>query len=82
MAKQQQVDLRDAKRRLSCLVEVAAGKHDVVLTKAGKPVALLTRLRRDTARRTPGALKGKIRIADDFDAPLPAHVTASFEGAG
>jgi len=83
MDKVRQVNIHDAKTHLSRLVEeVAAGDHDVVLAKAGKPVAVLTRLPRKTSRRVPGALKGKILIGDDFDAPLPVDVLASFEGNG
>ena len=81
MPKIDQVNIHDAKTHLSRLVDqVAAGAGDVVIAKAGKPVALLTRLRPDRPARVPGALKGRIRIADDFDAPLPPAVLDAFEG--
>jgi hypothetical protein len=35
---------------------------------------------RESARRRPGKAKGKIRIAADFDAPLPPHLLAAFSG--
>ena len=81
MPKHTQVNIHDAKTHLSRLVDqVAAGAGDVVIAKAGKPVALLTRLPVDKPFRTPGFLKGRIRIADDFDAPLPADLLEAFEG--
>ena len=81
MPKHIQVNIHDAKTHLSRLVDqVAAGAGDVVIAKAGKPVALLTRLPVDKPFRTPGFLKDRIRIADDFDAPLPADLLEAFEG--
>lgn len=59
--------MHEAKTNLSRLVdEVAAGK-DVVITRAGRPVARLVPLDSATEPRRPGALRGAIRIADDFD---------------
>lgn len=75
-----QFNLYDAKTRLSELVEVAAKGKTIVIAKAGRPVAKLSPL--DAPRRTLhlGLMKGKIRIAGDFDAPLPEDTLASFEG--
>jgi len=52
----------------------------VIITRAGKPVARLTRLAEPKRKIRFGLLKGKIKIAKDFDAPLPEEVLAEFEG--
>lgn len=75
------VNIREAKATLATLVEDVARGEDVVIAIAGKPVARLVPMVPVTAIRTPGALKGKIRIADDFDAPLPADVQAGFDAS-
>jgi prevent-host-death family protein len=74
-----QLNLYDAKARLSALVEEAAAGAEIIIAKGGKPKAKLVPLRR-AGRRQPGSAKGKIRIADDFDAPLPAAVLDTFTG--
>lgn len=75
-----QVNIHEAKTHLSRLVEDAARGDEIVIAKAGKPVARLVAA--DSARlpRRPGALKGEIHIGDDFDAPLPEEILALFEG--
>jgi len=59
--------------------EVARG-DEIIITKAGKPVALLVGIAAIPAPRRPRLLKGKIWIGDDSDAPLPEDVVATFEG--
>ena len=69
-----QVNLHEAKTHLSRLVEAAAKGEEIVIAKAGKPMARLVPLRPSVRKeRMPGALKGRIRIADDFDAPMTAE---------
>lgn len=69
-----QINLHDAKTHLSRLVEAAAKGEEIVIAKAGKPMARLVPLRPSTLKtRKPGALKGKIWVADDFDAPMTAE---------
>ena len=74
------INIYAAKTQLSKLVEQAAAGKDVVIARGGKPVARLTRL--DTPKRKLkfGVLKGKVKIAAAFDAPLPDEVLAQFEG--
>ena len=64
------VNMHDAKSSLSRLVNRAAAGEDILIARDGKPVAMLTRIPVRRARLPVGVLKGKIRIADDFDAPL------------
>jgi prevent-host-death family protein len=71
------VNLHAAKTHLSRLVDDAATGQDVVIAKAGKPMVRLVPVR--PAKRTGfGDLKGRIAIAEDFDAPLPDDVLRAF----
>ncbi len=74
------VNIYDAKTRLSQLVDKAASGEDVVVSRNGKPLVRITRLATPKRRIKYGVLKGKIKVAPDFDAPLPAEVLAAFEG--
>jgi prevent-host-death family protein len=74
------VNIYDAKTRLSELVEEAAAGKDVVIARGGKPVARLTRLHAPKRKLKFGVLKGKIKVAADFDTPLPKDLLAQFEG--
>ena len=51
--------------------------EEVIIGKAGKPVAKLVRYERSTEPRRPGALKGKIKIEEDFD-ELPEDIAEAF----
>ena len=73
------VNIYDAKTQLSKLIEEAAAGHDVVIARGGKPVARLTRLGAPRRKLRFGVLKGKIKVLEDFDAPLPSDVLAQFE---
>jgi prevent-host-death family protein len=75
------VNLYDAKTQLSALVDDAAAGAEIIIAKNGKPMAKLVPFR-EAAKRKPGRLKGKIWIADDFDAPLPDDVLNAFHGEG
>ena len=73
------LNLYEAKSQLSALVEEASAGTEIVIAKAGVPRARLVPLKTGVRRR-PGGSKGRIRIAADFDAPLPADVLAGFTG--
>jgi antitoxin (DNA-binding transcriptional repressor) of toxin-antitoxin stability system len=60
-------------------VEEAASGRDVVIARAGRPVARLTRLAK-TGKRRLGVLDGRFRIPEDFNRPLPDEVLRAFEG--
>jgi prevent-host-death family protein len=74
------VNIYDAKTHLSKLIEEAAAGNDVVIARGGKPVARLTRLESPKRKLRFGVLKGRVKVAEDFDAPLPGNVLAEFEG--
>ncbi|TCF97740.1 antitoxin [Paraburkholderia strydomiana] len=75
----QTVNIHEAKSQLSRLIEAVVSGEEVVIAKAGTPVVRLVSVEQKPALRL-GLMKGRIRIADDFDAPLPDDVLASFEG--
>jgi prevent-host-death family protein len=73
------VDIHEAKTHLSKLIEQIQRGEEVVIAKAGVPVARLTPYASPKVR-PPGSMKGRGWIADDFDAPLPDDLVAAFEG--
>lgn len=73
------VNIHEAKTQLSKLVEAATEGEEVVLARAGKPVARIVPIRKGTGRRTPGALKGKIRFGRGWNRPLTEQELASWE---
>jgi prevent-host-death family protein len=75
-----QVNLYEAKTQLSSLVERAAKGEEIVIAKAGKPMAkLVAPAPQPALPRKPGGNFMKITyIADDFDAPLPEDVLQDF----
>jgi prevent-host-death family protein len=76
----QTVNIHEAKTHFSRLVDAAASGEEIIIAKAGKPAARLVPMERAKVTRRFGGLKGKVRIADDFDAPLSDDVIAAFEG--
>ena len=75
-------NLYEAKSSLSRLVDRAAGGEEIIIAKAGKPLARLVPLKRLVAKRKPGGWEGQVYIADDFDEPLPPEILSTFEGLG
>lgn len=73
-------NLYEAKTSLSRLVDRAASGEEIILAKAGKPLAKLVPLQRPSQPRKPGGWEGRVRISEDFDAPLPAEIQKAFEG--
>jgi prevent-host-death family protein len=80
--KPRQVNLYEAKTQLSSLVERAAKGEEIIIAKAGKPLARLIPLETEKAAAEPlpfgQNLLGITYIADDFDAPLPEDVLRDF----
>ncbi len=74
------VNIHEAKTQLSKLIELAINGEETIIAKFGKPVAKLIPISLKKPKRRIGVLKGKIKIADDFDAPLPDDILSSFEG--
>ncbi len=74
------VNVHQAKTHLSRLLDEVAAGGEVVIAKAGRPVARLVPLETVVRRKKLGLLKGKVVVPEDFDAPLPPEVLAEFEG--
>jgi len=73
------VNIHEAKTHLSRLLEAVANGEEVVIAKAGKPMARLVPLEgAEKPKRQFGRLKGKIWMSDDFDDPLPPEVLKDF----
>jgi prevent-host-death family protein len=74
------LNIHAAKTHLSRLIEEVAEGEEVVIAKAGRPVARLVPIGKPSGKRTLGLLKGRLKVPRDFDASLPDEVIAAFEG--
>lgn len=73
------VNVHEAKTHFSKLVQAVIHGDEIIIALAGKPVAKIGPIGKKAERRF-GLLKGKIKIAKDFDAPLSEEFLADFEG--
>ncbi len=73
------VNVHEAKTHLSKLLERVMGGEEVIIARAGRPVARLVPIEEKPARRVPGSAAGRVVIAPDFDAPLPDDILEAFE---
>jgi prevent-host-death family protein len=73
------VNIHAAKTHLSRLVERVEAGEEIVIARAGRPVARLVPYRAVREPRRPGLWNGRVRLRPDFDAPDPA-IVRSFEG--
>jgi prevent-host-death family protein len=71
-------NISQAKAELSALIEMVQKGNEVILAKAGKPVARLIAYRGPAGPRTPGSMAGQIWIAPDFDV-LPDDMAEVFD---
>jgi prevent-host-death family protein len=77
----QSFNIHEAKTHLSKLLEKVAAGEEVIISRAGKPVAKLVPIdAKQSGKRKLGLLKGKIWIDPDFDSPLPEDILSAFEG--
>jgi prevent-host-death family protein len=67
----QSVNVHEAKTHLSRLLDRVEKGERVVIAKAGRPVAVLSRYEGRPPRRVPGMDKGKVVIHANFDDPVP-----------
>ena len=70
------VNIHEAKTHLSRLVERVEAGEEIVIARAGRPIARLVPYRARTKPRTPGLWRGQGWIAEDFDAPIPELLDA------
>lgn len=73
------VNVHEAKTHFSKLLARVSQGEEIVIDRAGVPVAKLIRFEERPARRVPGSAKDKIWVAPDFDDPLPDEIQKLFE---
>jgi len=69
--------IAEAKAHFSAIVDAASGGKSFIICRAGRPLVTIMRYEQPKPIRRPGSLKGKIRIADDFDT-LPEGFEEAF----
>jgi len=74
------VNIHEAKTHLSRLVEEVATGSEIIIAKAGKPMARLSPFTVAVKKKKLGLLQGKIKIVGEFNMPLPEDILATFEG--
>ncbi len=74
------VNIHEAKTQLSRLLAAVEAGDEVLISRAGKPIARLVGLQPTPRRRPLGLLEGKFAVPVDFDAPLPDDIQTLFEG--
>ncbi len=76
------INIHEAKTQLSKLIEAVEAGEEVIIARAGRPVARLVPFMPVRPQRKPGLMKGQIWISDDFNDPLPDDILDYFEGKG
>jgi prevent-host-death family protein len=74
------VTIPKAKTHLSRIIDQVMAGREVIIAKAGRGVARLVPLEAGPRPKKLGGLKGRIKVPDDFNAPLDDRVVAAFEG--
>jgi len=74
-----EVGVHETKTRLSQLLRQVAAGEEVIITRAGKPVARIVPIEQRASRQL-GRDRGLFEVPDDFDAPLPDEVIEAFGG--
>jgi prevent-host-death family protein len=75
-----QVNIHEAKTHFSrLLARVQEKGEEIIIAKAGKPLARLVPVIERPARRVPGSARGQIKMSSDFDEPLPQEMLEEFE---
>ena len=73
------VNIHDAKTHLSAILKRVESGEDVLIAKAGKPIARISPIPASSAKRQPGSAKGKIVMTQNFMEPLPENLLREFE---
>jgi len=75
-----QVNTHEAKTKLSELLKRVNAGEEVIIARAGKPIARLVSYTYKPEKRVPGSAEGRITMAEDFNEPLPENIIREFEG--
>lgn len=73
------VNVHEAKTHLSRLLERVSEGEEIVIARAGRPVARLVPAGERPERREPGSASGRVVVGENFDEPLPEEVLEAFE---
>jgi len=73
-----QVNIHEAKTKLSSLIDAVEHGEEVVIARHNRPVVKLVMF--TSSLRKAGSMKGEIHMHDDFNAPLPHDMLDDFEG--
>lgn len=73
------INIYDAKTQLSRLLREVAAGEDIVIAKDGTPLARLIPFEGEGKVRELGIAQGRIKVSDDFDAPLPPDLQREFD---
>jgi prevent-host-death family protein len=73
------INIHEAKTHFSKLLTRVRAGEEIIIAKAGKPVARLIPIGQISKNRIPGSAKGKVVVAEDFDAPLSESILNTFE---
>ncbi len=76
-----EVNIHEAKTHLSRLLQKVSEGEEVIISRAGVPVARLVAVSQEKATRALGIAKGEIWMADDFDAPMPEFETLFYNSS-
>lgn len=74
-----QVNVHEAKTQFSRLLERARLGEEIVIAKAGRPVAKLVPIVPEVRKRQAGSARGEVRVGADFDERLPGQILSSFD---
>ena len=74
------INIHSAKTQLSKLIEAAERGEEVIIARAGKPVAKLVALQNQKPARKAGSMNGRFEVPDSFFEPLPQDILDAFEG--
>lgn len=77
-----EVNIHQAKTHLSRLLQRVAEGEEIIIARSGTPIARLTAVENKQEVRPLGFARGDVAVADDFDAPLPDEMLATFYGGG
>jgi prevent-host-death family protein len=76
----QTCNVEETRKHLSRLLQDVMSGGEVIISQEGRPVARLSSIEENRRQIRFGVLKGKIRVSEDFDAPLPDRILSEFEG--
>lgn len=73
------VNIHEAKTKFSKLLSRVEGGEEIIIAKAGRPIARIVPLSPKAKKRMPGSAKGRIIIKESFFEPLPEEILREFE---